>query len=109
MKYLFDSKGNHIANVINDNLFSVKGINIGHCVTDLNIFIDIYGKYIGEIIYEDRLMYNKSSPFKNKKFGIYGETSNGGIYGIPRGRHSIGNITGYTDTNLERLIFLKDL
>ncbi|MFQ3726221.1 hypothetical protein ABLV92_02385 [Staphylococcus equorum] len=56
MKYLFDSKGNHIANLINDHLFSVDGLNIGHRVIDLDVFIDMRGNYIGEVIYLDMMI-----------------------------------------------------
>ena len=62
MKYLFDSKGRHIANFINNQLYAPTGENIGHYLEKEEIFIDFSGRYLGEIILDNRLMYNRSSP-----------------------------------------------
>ena len=81
MKYLFDSKGNHIANIVNDQLHAPTGENIGHYLKDYGIFIDMEGQYLGEIIYSIRLVYNTSSPYCNTNFCIYGDHGNVGNYG----------------------------
>lgn len=57
MKYLFDSTGRHVANLVNGQLHAPTGENIGHLLPDHGIFIDMSGRYLGEIVYNDRLMY----------------------------------------------------
>jgi hypothetical protein len=81
MEYLFNSRGQHIANLVNNQLHAPTGKNIGHFLEKQNIFIDMQGHYLGEIIYDDRLVYNRSSPHKNTNFGVYGNYGNVGNYG----------------------------
>jgi hypothetical protein len=50
MKYLFDSTGRHVANLVNGQLHAPTGENIGHFLPDHGIFIDISGRYLGEIV-----------------------------------------------------------
>lgn len=97
MEYLFNSKGKHIANFVNGQLHSPRGQNIGHYLQSEKIFIDMSGKYLGEIIQENRLMYNRSSPYKNVNFGNYGNYGNVGNYGNPGNYGNIGIIGGYKD------------
>jgi hypothetical protein len=100
LKYLFNSKGEHIANFINGQLHSPTGNNIGHYLQRENIFIDMYGRYLGEIVHQNRLMYNVSSPYKSINFGSYGNYGNAGNYGNPGNYGSIGVIAGFTDINI---------
>lgn len=97
VKFLFNSKGQHIANFVNGQLHSPSGGNIGHYREQEKIFIDMKGLYLGEIIYENRLMHNNYSPYKNVNFGIYGNHGNVGNYGNPGNYGSIGIISGYKD------------
>ncbi|MBO0994575.1 hypothetical protein [Bacillus sp. SD088] len=100
MEFLFNSKGKHIANYVNGQLHSPRGKNIGHYIQEDKIFIDMSGKYLGEIVYNDRLMYQRNSPYKNINYGIYGNYGNVGNYGNPGNRGSIGNVSGYDDINI---------
>ena len=43
MDFLFNSKGKHIANLINGQLHALSGKNIGHLMDNENIFIDMRG------------------------------------------------------------------
>jgi len=97
VKFLFNSKGHHIANFVNGHLHSPTGENIGHYREQENIFIDMRGHYLGEIIHENRLMYNNYSPYKNVNFGIYGNYGNVGNYGNPGNYGSIGLVSGFKD------------
>ncbi|WP_121663474.1 hypothetical protein [Metabacillus litoralis] len=97
MKFLFNSKGQHIANLVNNHLHSPSGQNIGHYRETEKIFIDMRGKYLGEIINDNRLMYNNNSSYKNVNFGSYGNYGNVGNYGNPGNYGSIGSISGYKD------------
>ena len=100
MEYLFNSKGKHIANLVNDQLHAPTGNNIGHYLTREKIFIDMNGRYLGELIHVNRLMYNNSSPYRSVNFGNHGNYGNVGNYGNPGNHGSIGMIGGYRDVEL---------
>jgi hypothetical protein len=103
MKYLFDSHGHHIANLVGEQLHAPRGQNIGHLMAQENIFIDMHGRYLGEIVYDDRLLYNQSSPYRSTNFGNYGNYGNIGNYGNPGNTGAIGRIAGYTDLHADWL------
>ncbi|HHA2742873.1 hypothetical protein JAK62_00370 [Stenotrophomonas maltophilia] len=103
MKFLFNSDGQHIANLVNGRLHSPNGPNVGHFLQQYGIFIDMHGRYLGEVIYNDRLMYNRASPHRSVNFGNYGNYGNVGNYGNPGNFGSIGSVGGYEDVPLERL------
>jgi hypothetical protein len=100
MQFLFNSYGEHIANLVNGQLHSPRGQNIGHYINEDNIFIDMRGKYLGEIMNDDRLLYNQYSPYKNVNYGNYGNYGNVGNYGNPGRKGRIGLYSGYKDVNL---------
>lgn len=95
MKFLFNSSGKHIANLVNGQLHAPTGKNIGHFLPNKGIFIDMSGRYLGEIVHENRLMYNLNSPYRSMNFGRYGNYGNVGNYGNPGNYGSIGMIGGY--------------
>lgn len=103
MRFLFDSHGSHIANEINGHLHTPSGSNIGHYLPHLSIFIDINGRYLGEIVHENRLMLNRSSPYRSTNFGVHGNAGNAGNYGHPGHAGSVGCIAGYDDIPSDRL------
>jgi len=103
MKYLFDFKGKHIANVVNGQLHATTGKNIGHLVPYYNIFIDLKGKYLGEIIYKNRFLFYKNNAYQGVNFGVYGNLGNVGKYSNPGNYGSIGTISGYSDIEIETL------
>lgn len=100
MDYLFDSKGRHVANLFNGHLYALSGQNIGHFLSNERILIDMHGKYLGEIVQNNRLLYNKTSPYQNVNFGSYGNYGNIGNYGNPGNCASIGIPGGYRDVVL---------
>ena len=97
IEYLFDSKGCHIANFINDQLYAPTGENIGHYLEKEKIFIDFKGHYVGEIVLDNRLMYNRASPYKSKKFVRYGDSGNVGSYGRAKVLRKSCVVYGYDD------------
>lgn len=101
MEFLFNSKGKHIANFVNGQLHSPRGNNIGHYLKRENMFIDMRGKYLGEIIKGNRLMYSNHSPYRSTNFGNYGNYGNAGNYGNPGNYGSIGLVSGYSDVEFE--------
>ena len=97
MEFLFNSKGQHIANLVNGQLHAPSGQNIGHLMEQQNIFIDMNGRYLGEIIQNNRLMYNRSSGHQNVNYGNYGNYGNVGNYGNPGNHGNIGMMGGYQE------------
>lgn len=78
---LHDSHGKHVANFVNGQLHDTHGRNIGHFLEREGIFIDMNGRYLGEIVDKKRLLYRNNSPYKFVSFGIYGNYGNVGNYG----------------------------
>ena len=103
MKFLFDRKGHHIANEVNGQLHSPGGSNIGHFLSSHGIYIDMHGKYLGEIVFNNRLLYRENSGYKNTNFGSYGNYGNVGNYGNPGNYGSIGYVSGFRDVDPEKL------
>lgn len=100
MEFLFNSKGKHIANFVNKQLHSPQGKNIGHFLENHKIFIDMKGRYLGEIVQKNRLMYRNNSSHKNVNYGSYGNYGNVGNYGNPGNYGSIGTIGGFKDIDI---------
>jgi hypothetical protein len=97
MEYLFNSRGRHIANLVNGQLHAPTGQNIGHYSEDQGVFIDMSGHYLGEIVHGNRLMYNRTSSHRAINYGRYGNYGNAGNYGNPGNCGSIGIVGGYED------------
>jgi hypothetical protein len=91
MEYPFNSRGKHIANLVGKQLHAPTGENIGHYLFDQGFFIDMSGRYLGEIVHGNRLMLNRASPHRSTNFGAYGN------YGSPGNHGSIGTVGGYDD------------
>lgn len=70
-------------------LHAPTGQNIGHYLSDQGFFIDMSGRYLGEIVHGNRLMFNRANPYISRNFGAYGN------YGNPGNQGSIGTIGGY--------------
>lgn len=101
--YLHNSRGKHIANLVNGQLHSRTGKNIGHYLENQKVFIDMRGRYLGEIVHQRRLMYQRNSPYRSVNFGSYGNYGNVGNYGNAGNIGSIGRISGYEDVPEDKL------
>jgi len=97
MQYLFNSRGQHIANFVNGQLHAPGGANIGHFMDQQGFFIDMHGRYLGEIVRENRLLYRTGNPHRSTNFGNYGNYGNVGNYGNPGNYGSIGTLGGFRD------------
>ena len=97
LKFLFNNRGQHIANEVNGQLHAPTGQNVGHYLKEYAIFIDMRGRYLGEILYDNRLVYNRASPYRSTSFGVYGNYGNVGNYGNPGNYGCIGLPGGYED------------
>ncbi len=103
MKFLFNSKGQHIANEVNGQLHAPSGKNIGHFLESHGFFIDMNGFYLGEIKLENRLLHKVGNGYEGVSFGVYGNYGNIGNYGNPGNYGFIGTIGGYRDVDKEKL------
>jgi len=99
VQYLFDSRGRHIANEVNGELHAPGGSNIGHCIKDSKIFIDMRGRYLGEIVQGNRLLYDRQSPHRSTNYGSFGSYGSVGSFGSPGSCGSIGMPGGYEDVD----------
>lgn len=97
MEFLFDSRGRHIANWRRNQLHAPRGQNIGHWMERQAIFIDMRGRYLGDVVQGDRLMYRKASPYRYVNFGNYGNHGSVGNYGNPGNRGGVGSVAGFVD------------
>ena len=70
MMHLYDSEGRHIANLDTGQLYSVSGRHVGAYMDDEGIFIDLEGRYLGEIVQNDRLLEDRTSPFHEQTFPV---------------------------------------
>jgi hypothetical protein len=103
MQFLFDSQGMHVANEVNGRLHSPTGKNIGHLLPSLGVFVDLQGRYLGEVVRANRLMENLRSPHKATAFSCNGDYGDGGNYGSPRSPGSVGKVAGHSDIETDRL------
>ncbi len=103
MKFLFNSKGQHIANEVNGQLHAPTGQNIGHYMPTLGFYIDMRGYYLGEIVFENRLLYRLNNGYQNVSYGNYGNYGNVGNYGNPGNYGSIGQVAGFNDIDKSKL------
>lgn len=97
MEFLFNLSGNHVANLVNDQLYSPTGSNIGHYIGLHGFFVDMNGRYLGEIIKGNRFVYNQYNQYINMNFGVFGDYGDVGDYGNPGITGNLGIIPGYRD------------
>jgi hypothetical protein len=103
MQFLFDSRGNHVANEVNGRLHSPAGKNVGHLMAKLGVFVDLGGRYLGEVVRANRLMENHRSPHKETAFSCNGDYGNAGNYGSPASPGKVGKVAGHGDVEVDRL------
>lgn len=108
MKYLYDSKGNHIANFLNDTLHTLSGENIAQYLSNYEVFFDMKGYYLGEIIQNYYLMYNKNSPCKDMRFEVYKDNGNIGSYEKRIMRESVNFSKSYKDVEIDKRSTAKE-
>ncbi len=101
MEYLFNSRGQHIANLVGEQLHAPTGESIGHYLSEQGFFIDVSGRYLSEIVRGNRLVFKRASPHRSTNFGVYGNDGNAGNYGNPGNHGSIGTVGGYDDVDAD--------
>lgn len=100
MQFLFNRKGQHIANLINQQLHAPNGQGIGYFLENEGIFIDTNGYYLGEVVHENRLLFNTSSALKNSNFGSRAMHGSIGSYGNPGAYGNISVSPHYQDIKM---------
>ena len=103
MARLFDSRGNHIANVEAGRLYTTGGANIGRVIEPFGIYVDINGSYLGEVLAGNRLVSNRASGYQTTNFGNTGSTESIADAGSPGNYGTFGLPGGYQDIDPSRL------
>jgi hypothetical protein len=104
MQFLHDQRGRHVANAVNGQLHAPTGENIGHFLANHNFFIDVNGRYLGEIVHGNRLMTDRFSSWGTTNFGVYGNYGNVGNYGNPGNCGDVGSDGRHEDVAAGRLL-----
>jgi hypothetical protein len=103
MQFLFDSQGRHVANEVSGRLHSPAGKNVGHFESAAGVFVDLDGRYLGEVVRANRLMENRKSPHREAAFCVYGDYGDAGNFGSPGPKGSVGKVAGHADVPAARL------
>ena len=104
MTYLFDSQGRFIAIELNEGLFTVEGKNIGRYLRNAGIYVDLTGRYLGEIININRLAADRNSRHHQTSFGRQNRSPDIDSHSADVKRHSPSALPpGYEDISPERL------
>ena len=74
---LFDSHGSHIVTEVNGHLYTPEGKYVGYWSADMEAYISKEGRYLGELVEENRLGADPSWRFKHLSFnrGYEGDRS----------------------------------
>jgi hypothetical protein len=102
MTPLFDSQGRNIVNEQGGQLYTASGYNIGHYVEQAKVFVDLSGRYLGEILNGNRLMSLLSSPYLGTNFGSMGSTRHVGTWSAANAA-VMGAAAGFADVDPARL------
>ncbi|OTG87600.1 hypothetical protein B9T31_03625 [Acinetobacter sp. ANC 4558] len=89
---LYNSYGKHVANFFNQQLYSPTGESIGYFEPALNIFIDLKGRYLGEIIEHDYIFQKLDSPYLNIHFSTKNPTVNLGYFTAPNSKNILKSL-----------------
>jgi hypothetical protein len=94
-RWFYNSDGDPIAFIQGENVYSVLGDYVGKLDSDKQVW---NGEYIGELYADDRLIYNSSKLFGNRKMpGLPGLP---GFFGEPTYKGSMTLPLGYRDVEL---------
>ena len=101
--YLFDSRGKLIVIDYNWQLYCPKGQHIGRYVPQNEFYIDCYGCYLGEIVLQDRLLFNTKNPYQSLNFGRCGDFGTIEVKNPDLSKFSITKPHGFLNIPIERL------
>lgn len=104
MQFLFDSRGKNIANEEMGHLYSPVGRNIGYYLSAKGCFIDQKGRYLGQIVFGNRLMADPESPYLATRFAAPGDYGMCGRLGTPNPAPDIAPVANYEDIAARRLV-----
>lgn len=103
LKRLFDTRGRHIANLIDGRLYTPAGRNIGHYLDAYGILIDMAGRYLGEIVFGNRLLRRRTSRYLDMNLGIQSNFGDRSHLGDPGNYGDTGKPEDYIDVPIESL------
>jgi hypothetical protein len=99
VQYLYDSRGRYIAVEQAGHLHSKSGRNVGHWLDRQGVFVDLKGRYLGELVAGNRLLVNKFSEHQFTTFGHFGNYGSVGRYEDPGRIGIMGLPSGYVDVD----------
>lgn len=108
LELLYDSKGRHVATLMERYIHGVDGACIGYYHTRHGVFVDLDGRYLGEIVYGDRLMYNLLSVHCTATFEARPHRRRIEVVADPGCREPIVRISRYVDIDPKRLTGVPD-
>jgi hypothetical protein len=97
MRFLFNSDGRCIAIENGQRLYALSGQNIGCPVAGREIFVDLDGRYLGEILGTNHLMWRKDSPHQQVNYGANIEFGGIGNFSNPPQMEKIKLPPGFSD------------
>jgi hypothetical protein len=101
--WLYTSRGEPIALEWQGQLHSRIGLQVGQFLPQHGIFVDRQGRYLGELVYADRLVVNQASPHRAAYFGRPSPFGTVGVTGRPGPVGPVTLPSGYTDIDTARL------
>lgn len=72
--HLFNSFGYHVATVYEGNIYTPEGKNLGRFEEELGVFLSLNGRYMGQIVEENRLALDTNWQFRHISFGLLGDS-----------------------------------
>ena len=104
MLHLYNSQGLHVATEANGYLYSKTGKLIGRYLERLGVYLDLHGRYLGEILCLNRLAFNHDSRYLNASFDPCTYHGAIGPHEKPKDFSPLPLPPGFTDVDLERVL-----
>ncbi len=103
MTHLFNSRGQHILNEHGGYLSLPTGQIVGRYIEQYGVFVDLSGRYIGEIFLMNRIVYDPNSRYRHSVLGTANSGGNIGAHPCPRTYSPIILPPGLEDIDLGQL------
>ncbi|MGE5548924.1 MAG: hypothetical protein ACM3ZC_00130 [Bacteroidota bacterium] len=101
MNFLYDSRGQHVASEVNGLLYTAAGRNIGRYLDKYGVFVDLEGRYLGEILCINRLVQDRNSRYRGMSLGASSSRGVLRLYERPRGCSPLPLPPGFEDIHLQ--------
>lgn len=103
MTHLFNSRGQHILNEHGGYLSLPSGQVVGRYVEQYGVFVDLTGRYIGEILCMNRIVCDSNSRYRDTVLAAANSGGNVGAHPCPGNDSPIPLPPGLEDIDLGQL------